>query len=92
MKKKSDIFASFICKTFNNMVETSTFPAAIKLTHVTPAFKKGSKNSKEIYRTVSILPKSMKDACVNKCLITLRMFSLDSSVGFAKVSVRSTVF
>ena len=52
MKQNSDIFASFICKTFSNMVDSSTFLAALnlaalKLAHITPpAFKKGSKNSK----------------------------------------------
>ena len=39
-KQNSDIFASFICKTFNNTVDSSTFPATLKLAHVTPAFKK----------------------------------------------------
>ena len=29
------------------MVDSSTFPAALKLAHTTPVFKKGSKNSKE---------------------------------------------
>ena len=42
IKQNLDIFASFICKTFNNMVDSSTFPAAFKfkLAHITPAFKK----------------------------------------------------
>ena len=60
IKQNSDIFASFICKTFNNMVDSSTFPAALKLAHITPAFKKGSKNSKENYRSISILPNISK--------------------------------
>ena len=37
------------------MVDSLTFPAAFKLAHTTPAFKKGSKNSKKHYRPISIL-------------------------------------
>ena len=95
IKKNSNIFASFIRKTFNNMVNSSTFSAAFKLAHITPAFKKGSKNLKENYIPVSILPifqKSMKDASINKYLITSETFSLNSSASFAKVLVGSTVF
>ena len=66
IKQNSDIFASFICKTFNNMVDSSTFPAALKLVHITPAFKKCSKNSKENYRPVSILPNISKT--YEKCM------------------------
>ena len=68
IKQNSDIFASFICKTFNNMVNSSTFPAALKLTHITPAFKNGSKNSKENYRPISILPNVSKiyERCMYK--------------------------
>ena len=39
-KQNSDIFAYFICKTFNNTVDSSIFPATLKLAHITPAFKK----------------------------------------------------
>ena len=63
--QNSDIFASFIDKTFNNMVDSSRFPAALKLAHITPAFKKGSKNSKENYRPISILPNISKSS--EKC-------------------------
>ena len=60
--------ASFICKIFNNMVNSSTFPAARKLAHITPTFKKGSKNSKENYRLISILPNLSKiyERCMYK--------------------------
>ena len=61
IKQNSDIFASFICKSFNNMVDSSTFPAPFKLVHITLVFKKGSNNSKENYRPVSILPNISKD-------------------------------
>ena len=50
------------------MVDSSTFPAALKLAHITPAFKKGSKNSKENYRPISILPNISKiyERCMYK--------------------------
>ena len=38
------------------MIDSSTFPAVLKLAHITPLFKKGSKYSKENCRPVSILP------------------------------------
>ena len=68
IKQNSDIFASFICKTFNNMVNSSTFLAALKLAHIIPAFKNGSKNSKENYRPISILPNISKfyEKCIYK--------------------------
>ena len=42
------------------MIDSSTFPASLKLAHITPVFKKGSKNSKKNYRPVSILPNISK--------------------------------
>ena len=42
------------------MVDSSTFPAALKLVHITLAFKKGFKNSREKYRPISVLPKVSK--------------------------------
>ena len=50
------------------MVDSSTFPAALKLAHITPAFKKGSKNSEENYRPISILPNISKiyERCIYK--------------------------
>ena len=47
IKQNSNIFASFMCKSFNNMIDSSTFPVALKLGLITSVFKKGSKNSKE---------------------------------------------
>ena len=50
------------------MVDSPTFPAALKLAHITPIFKKGSKNSKVNYRPVSILPNIWKifERCMYK--------------------------
>ena len=49
------------------MIDSSIFPAAPKIAPITSAFKKGSKNSKENYRSVSVWPKkSMKERCMYK--------------------------
>ena len=48
------------------MIDSSTFPAPLKLAHITPVFRKGSKNSKENYRPVSILPNFSK--IYEKCM------------------------
>ena len=83
------------------MIDSSTFPASLKLSHITPVFKKGSKNSTKNYRPVSILPniskiykRNTKNKQTYKQMSNYfgNFFSLNSSVGFAKVSVRSTVF
>ena len=39
------------------MTDSSIFPAALKLAYIIPIFKKVSKNLKENFRPVSILPK-----------------------------------
>ena len=68
IKQNLDIFASFICQTFNNMVDSSTFLAALKIAHIIPAFKKGSKNLWGNYRPISILPNISKiyERCMYK--------------------------
>ena len=43
-------------KYFNDTVNTSEFPAAMKLADVIPVFKKNERSIKENYRPVSILP------------------------------------
>ena len=48
IKQNSDIFASFVRKSFNNMIDSSTFPAPLKLAHITPVFKKVLKIRKKI--------------------------------------------
>ena len=68
IKQNLDIFASFICKTLNNIVHSSTFPVAFKLDHITHSFKKGSKNPKKNYRPISILSNNSKtyERCMYK--------------------------
>ena len=60
IKEDSDIFSNFIYQGFNNMIDVCTFPASLKLANITPVYKKGSKNSKENYRPVSIFPSILK--------------------------------
>ena len=48
IKGNSDIFASFIRQSFNNLIDSSTFPASLKLAHITPVFKKVLKIQKKI--------------------------------------------
>ena len=77
------------------MVDSPTFPAALKLAHITPIFKKGSKNLKVNYRPVSILPNISKifERCMYKQISDyLGNFFFKFQFGFAKVSVHNTVF
>ena len=60
IKENSDTFASFKWESFSNMIDLSIFPAALKLVSCDSSFCKGSKNSKEKYRPVSILPNISK--------------------------------
>ena len=60
IKENSDIFSNFICQSFSNMIDVYIFPTSLKLANITPVYKKGSKNSKENYTPVSILPNISK--------------------------------
>ena len=50
------------------MTDLSTFPAALKLAHITPVFKKGFKNSKENLRPASTLPNISKIWKMQRCM------------------------
>ena len=60
IEENSDIFSTFIYQSFNNMTDVSIFPTSLELANITPVYKKGSKNSKENYRPVIILPNISK--------------------------------
>ena len=70
IKENSDIFSNFLCQSFNNMIDVCIFPTSLKLANVTPVYKKGSKNSKENYRPISILPNISKiyERCLFKAI------------------------
>ena len=55
IKKNADISIDIPHSSFNNSIYQSEFPSVLKLANITPAFKKGDRNSKENYRPVSIL-------------------------------------
>ena len=51
----SEYFAGYFHENINFCFENSCLPSDLKFADVTPAYKKKSKNSKDIYRPVSIL-------------------------------------
>ena len=60
IKENREFFADYLLSCFNNSISNSHFPTILKNAEVTPIFKKGSKNLKENYRPVSILPNISK--------------------------------
>ena len=62
------MFARYFHKSINFCIENSVFPSKLKVTDVTPAFKKKSKTSKDDYRPISILPNTSKiyERCLYK--------------------------
>ena len=52
------------------MIDVCIFPTSLKLANITPVYKKGSKNSKENYRPISILPNISKiyERCLFKAI------------------------
>ena len=55
LKQNSDYFAEYIYENINQCISKLIFPSDLKLADVTPVYKKKSKNSKDNYRSVSIL-------------------------------------
>ena len=60
LKQNSRYFADIFSKNINNCFENSNFPTELKLADVIPVYKKKSKNFKDNYRPVSILPNISK--------------------------------
>ena len=56
VKDNAEYFAEIICSQFNESINSSKFPLSFKLTNITPVFKNESRNHKNNYRPVSILP------------------------------------
>ena len=56
MKENGDFFAEYLYIFFNEAIESSKFPSSLKQANITPVFKRGSRNQKENYRPVNILP------------------------------------
>ena len=91
LKEKADLFADFLRSAFNECVETGKLPSCLKQADITPVFKKGSRNSKDNYRPVSILPNISK--IFEKPLFKQMSDNIFPTYqcGFRKVLVLSTV-
>ena len=87
IKENSDIFSNFIYQSFNNMIDVCIFLTSLKLANITPVYKKGSKNSKENYRSVScqISKNFMKGASLSQYQIILKVSFQNFSVVLGKV-------
>ena len=55
-KENADSFVDYLCDSINALFKLLMFPNSLKLADVTPIHKKGMKELKEDYRSVSILP------------------------------------
>ena len=56
VKENAEYFAEIICSQFNEPINSSKFPLSFKLANITSVFKNESRNHKNNYRPVSILP------------------------------------
>ena len=56
IKENTEYFAEIICSQFNESINSSKFPFLFKLANITPVFKNESRNHKNNYRPVRILP------------------------------------
>ena len=69
LKVKSDFFAQFVLKNYDEVITISTFPNIVKHAIVRPVYKKNSSNEVQNYHPVSILSnclKCMASACLMK--------------------------
>ena len=60
VKENAEIFSDFLHSSFNKCIKYRVFPSCLKKADITPIYKKGSKNCKDNYRSVSILPNISK--------------------------------
>ena len=56
LQENADYFAEHICLQFNATICSSKFSTSFKFANVGPVFKQGSRNQKDNYRPISILP------------------------------------
>ena len=56
LKENANFFAEQITQQFNEGICSSKYTESFKLANVTPAFKHGSRNLRDNYRPISILP------------------------------------
>ena len=60
IKDNKDLFSYFISASFNNAVNKGVLPNELKQADIRPIYKKESRNEKENYRPISILPNLSK--------------------------------
>ena len=67
-KANSDVFTEVIDKELNRGLKVGNFSCTMKLTYVTPVYKKGNRSEKGNYQPVSILPNISKvfERCIYK--------------------------
>ena len=56
LKENAEFFVECIYLQFNEAIESPKFPDFFKFANITPAFKQASRNQKDNYRPISILP------------------------------------
>ena len=56
LKENAEFFSEQICRQFNEAIFSSKFPVTFKFANVTLVFKQGTRNLKDNYRSISILP------------------------------------
>ena len=56
LKLNCESFGEYIWYQFNTAISSSKFPASFKFDSTTQVFKNGSRNKKDNFRPVSILP------------------------------------
>ena len=60
IKDNKDLFSYFISASFNNAVNKGVFPNELEPADIKPNYKKESRNEKENYRPINILPNLSK--------------------------------
>ena len=60
LKENCKHFAEYMSLHFNEAICASIIPASFKFANVTPVFKQGSRNQKDNYRFISMLPITSK--------------------------------
>ena len=60
LKENCKYFAEYMSHHFNEAIFASVIPASFKFANVTRVFKQGSRNQKDNYRPISMLPITSK--------------------------------
>ena len=93
LKKNSEVFAGYFQKDINFCIENSIFPSDLKVSDVTPAFKRNPRLQKITTDPLAfylIYLKYMKDVFTAKYRLTLIISYLSINVDFAKDLTHNT--